>query len=244
MHIPDAYLGPITYIGLYIIMIPLWLYASYKLKKELRSKQVPILALSAAFAFVIMMFNMPVIGGTSGHATGGAIIAIILGPWAALVAMSVSLVMQALVFGDGGLTTFGANSFNMAFIIPFSGYIIYRVLSGRSEVTSRRRLIAAVIAGYASINIAAAFTGFELGIQPILYPAIDGRFTYFWLGLNVTMPVMVISHLFIGIAEALVTGLVFAYLQKNNPELLADKKPRHAKVKAGDKIVLSEESHG
>lgn len=244
MHIPDAYLGPITYIGLYIIMIPIWIYASYKLKRELRSKQVPILALSAAFAFVIMMFNMPLIGGTSGHATGGAIIAIILGPWAALVAMSVSLVMQALIFGDGGLTTLAANCFNMAFIIPFSAYIIYKLLSGRSPVTSKRRLFAALIAGYVSINIAAAFTGFELGIQPILYPAVDGKFTYFWLGLNVTMPIMVISHLFIGIAEALVTGLVFAYLQKNNPELIADKKAKPAKVKMNDKNTTQEGSHG
>lgn len=226
MHIPDGYLGPITYIALYLIMIPLWLYASYRLKKELRSKQVPILALSAAFAFVIMMFNMPIVGGTSGHATGGAIIGIILGPWAALVAMTVTLVIQAMVFGDGGFTTLAANCFNMAFIVPFSAYLIYKLISVGSPITSKRRLAAAFVAGYVSLVIASAFAGFELGMQSILYPAVNGTYMYFWVGLKETMQIMVGAHLLIAIAEALVTGLVFAYLQKNNPELLMGRKAK------------------
>lgn len=231
MHIPDGFFGPYTYIALYAIMIPIWLYAGYRLKKELRSKQVPLLALSAAFAFVIMMFNLPVIGGTSGHATGGALIGIILGPWAAVVAMSVTLVIQALIFGDGGVTTLAANCFNMAFVIPFSAYIIYKLISGKSAVTSKRRLAAAFIAGYLSLTIAAAFTGFEFGIQPLLHPAVDGQYPYMAYGLNVTMPVMVGSHLLLfSWIEALATGLVFAYLQKNKPELLEGRKSRPMKA--------------
>lgn len=147
MHIPDGFLGPYTYIGLFLVMIPVWLYAGYRLRKDLKSKQVPLLALSAAFSFVIMMFNLPIPGGSTGHAVGGAIIGIILGPWAAVVSISVALIIQALLFGDGGITAIGANCFNMAFVMPFSAYVIYKLISGKSEITSTRRLAAAVIAG-------------------------------------------------------------------------------------------------
>ncbi len=234
MHIPDTVIGPLTYIPLYVIMIFIWLYAGYRLKKTLRSKQVPMMALLAAFSFVIMMINLPVVAGTSGHATGGAIMGIILGPWAALIAMTVTLIIQALLFGDGGLTTLGANSFNMAFVIPFSAYIIYRILSGRSPVTSKRRLFAAVIAGYVSLPLGAAFTGFDLGIQPILYPASQG-YSYIQFPLSFTIPIMVGSHLIFGVVEALATGLIFAYLQVNDPMLLGGKKTwlHHEKVIAG-----------
>ncbi len=219
-------------------MIFIWLYAGYRLKKTLRSKQVPMMALLAAFSFVIMMINLPVVAGTSGHATGGAIMGIILGPWAALIAMTVTLIIQALLFGDGGLTTLGANSFNMAFVIPFSAYIIYRVLSGRSAVTSKRRLASAVIAGYLSLLLASAFCGFELGMQPILYPASQG-YSYIQFPLSVTMSVMVGSHLFFSVIEALATGLIFAYLQVNDPQLLGGKKTLRASEKVTKGTALS-----
>lgn len=236
MHIPDGVIGPITCIIFYVVMIPIWLYASYRLKKTLRSKQVPMLALLAAFSFVVMFFNLPVVVGTSGHITGAAIIGIILGPWAAVIAMSVTLVIQALLFGDGGFTTLGANCFNMAVVIPFSAYIIYRLLSGRSPITSKRRLVAAVIAGYVSLVLAAACTGFELGIQPALTAAgLQG--SYFPQPLSFTMAVMVGSHLVFAIVEALVTGLIFAYIQKNNPDLLEGKKAKPDQVKATNDVI-------
>lgn len=232
MHIPDTVIGPLAYIPLYVIMVIIWAYAGYRLKKTLRSKQVPMLALLAAFAFVIQMFNLPVVMGTSGHATGGAIMGIILGPWAAVIAMTVTLIIQALLFGDGGLTTLGANCFNMAFVIPFSAYVIYRVLSGRSPVTSKRRLIAAIAAGYLSLTLAAAITGFEFGIQPMLYPASQG-YTYIQYPLSITVPVMVGSHLILfSVIEALATGLIFAYLQVNNPLVLEGKGDGTGKEKA------------
>ena len=88
----------------------------------------------AAFSFVIMMFNVPVPGGSSGHAVGSALIAIILGPWAAVVCTSVALLIQCLVFGDGGVTAFGANCFNMATVIPFTGYFIYKLIAGNHRL--------------------------------------------------------------------------------------------------------------
>ena len=134
-----------------------------------------------------MMFNVPVPGGSTGHATGGAIIGIVLGPWAAVISISVALVLQALIFGDGGITTIGANCFNMAVVIPFAGYYIYRLISRDSDLNSSRRLFAAAIAGYLSLSLAAGVTGFELGLQPILQHDANGMPLYMPYGLNVTI---------------------------------------------------------
>ncbi len=132
MHIPDGYLGPITCGAGYAVMAPVWAVAANRVKKTLAARQVPLLAMGAAFSFVIMMFNIPIPGGTSGHAVGAVLVAILLGPWAATIAVSVALVIQALLFGDGGITAFGANCFNMAFVMPFTGYAVYRMTSGKS----------------------------------------------------------------------------------------------------------------
>jgi cobalt/nickel transport system permease protein len=224
LHIPDGYLGPYTYITLYLVMIPIWLYAGHKMRRELRSRQVPLLAFSAAFAFVIMMFNVPVPGGSTGHAVGGAIIGIVLGPWAAVISISVTLVLQALIFGDGGITTIGANCFNMAVVIPFAAYYSYRLISGTSDLNSSRRLIAAAIAGYLSLSLAAGVTGFELGLQPILEHDANGTPLYMPYGLNVTIPAMLLENmLFFGFVEALVTALIFAYVRRTDPSLLTEK---------------------
>jgi cobalt/nickel transport system permease protein len=202
-------------------MIPIWLYAGNKVRNELKSRQVPLLALAAAFAFVIMMFNMPVPGGSSGHAVGGALIAIVLGPWAAVISISVALLIQCLMFGDGGVTAFGANCFNMAVVIPFVGYFIYRLISGNSNIVSTQRIVAAVVAGYLGLSIASGVAGFEMGLQPILYPAIDGQAQYMPYSLDVTVPAMLAEHmLFFGILEAIVTGLVFVYIQRTDATLL------------------------
>ncbi|BAI61157.1 putative truncated cobalamin biosynthesis protein [Methanocella paludicola SANAE] len=236
MHIPDGYLGPITYIALFIIMVPIWLYAGYRVRKDLRSKQVPLLALSAAFTFVIMMFNVPIPGGSTGHAVGGAIIGIILGPWAAIVSISVALIIQAFVFGDGGITAIGANCFNMGVVMPIVGYYTYKLISGNSDIKSVRRIAAAVIAGYLSLVIASGFAGFEFGIQPYLYPAVNGQFPYMPYDLSVTLPAMLGEHiLFFGVLEALITGLVFVYFQRNTPELLENKKSKKAML---DKVPV------
>jgi cobalt/nickel transport system permease protein len=236
LHIPDGYLGPETYIALFIIMIPIWLYASYRLNRELRSKQVPYLALAAAFTFVIMMINVPAPGGGTGHAVGAAIIGIVLGPWAAVVSITVALVIQALMFGDGGVTCIGANCFNMAFVMPFSAYMLYRLISGRSPVTSKRRLAAAAVAGYVALIAAAGATAIEFGLQPVLHPATTGQFMYMPYGLGVTIPVMIGEHLILGLLEAAVTVLVFAYLQRTDPKMLETKNAKLPAVKPASAV--------
>ncbi|HEY5575813.1 MAG TPA: energy-coupling factor ABC transporter permease, partial [Clostridiaceae bacterium] len=129
MHIPDNYLSPSTCFVMAAVMVPVWKRASAKTKEELSKKKMPLLGICAAFSFLIMMFNIPLPGGTTGHAIGAVLVAILLGPYEAVVAVTIALAIQALFFGDGGILAFGANCFNMAFIMPFTGYYIYRFIS-------------------------------------------------------------------------------------------------------------------
>jgi len=221
MHIPDGYLGPTTYGSLYAVTIPFWAIAARKLNKTLKTKQAPYLALGAAFSFVIMMFNVPIIGGTTGHATGAALVAVLLGPWAALISVSVALIIQALLFGDGGITAIGANCFNMGVVGVFVGYGVYRLIAAGSKITSKRRMVAGAVAGYVSLNVSALIAGIEFGIQPMLERSATGQPLYSPFPLSVAIPAMVGQHLLLfGIVEALITALVIKYFQKNNPEML------------------------
>jgi len=202
-------------------MIPVWIKASNAVKKTLKATRVPLLAVGAAFSFVIMMFNVPIPGGSTGHAVGGVLVAILIGPWAACIAITVALVIQALLFGDGGITAIGANCFNMAFVLPFAGYYIYKWISGRSKPDSNRRVIAAGIAGYLAINIAALFAGIEFGLQPLLHHTAEGQALYCPYGLKVSVAAMSGEHLLIfGWIELIVTALVVKYLQKKDLSLL------------------------
>lgn len=204
MHIPDGYLGPLTCIIMFAIMVPVWYFAFKKTGKDMGPKKVPLLSLLSAVSFLVMMFNWPVPDGTTAHMVGGTLIAIILGPWAAVVGVTVALVIQAFIFGDGGITALGANTFNMAFVLPFVGYYIYILLRNRTG-----KIIAAGIAGYIGINVAAICVGFELGIQPYIAPGYC-PFTFYY-----SIPAMALAHLTTaGPVEAVVTAAVVGYLEK------------------------------
>lgn len=221
MHIPDGYLGPATYGAMYAATVPFWAAASWKLNRTLKAKQAPFLAIGAAFSFVIMMFNIPIIGGTTGHATGATLIAILLGPWAAMIAVSVALIIQAILFGDGGITAIGANCFNMAVAGVFAGYGVYRLIAGNSPVASARRWKAGAIAAYVSLNVSALLTAVQFGIQPILEKAPDGQPLYAPFPLAIAVPAMALEHLLLfGLVEAAVTALVIKYFQNNDPAML------------------------
>jgi cobalt/nickel transport system permease protein len=220
MHIPDGYLGPQTYVVMWIVMIPIWFFAARKVKRKLKTKQIPLLALGAAFSFIIMMFNVPVVGGSTGHAVGATLIAIILGPWAAVIAVSIALVIQAGLFGDGGITVIGANCFNMAVVIPFVGYYLYRLLSGDAP-GSGRRVSSAGVASYVAIVAGAICAGFEFGIQPYIAHTASGQALYAPYKLSTAVPAMALEHLlFFGFVEAIVTMGVVAALARTDPELL------------------------
>ncbi len=227
MHIPDGYLGPVTYGTMYAVMVPFWSAASWKLNRTLKARQAPYLAIGAAFTFVIMMFNIPIIGGTTGHATGATLIAILLGPWAAVIAVSAALIIQALLFGDGGITAIGANCFTMAVAGAFVGYGVYRLIAMKSGPKSRRRVVAAAIAAYVSLNVSALLTGILLGLQTVLERSPSGEPLYAPFPLKIAVPAMALEHLLLfGFVEAAITALVIKYFQKSDPDMLDNLNPQ------------------
>ena len=221
MHIPDGYLSPATSAVMYAAVAPFWYLAGRKVKKLLTARMVPVLSIFSAFAFALQMFNVPLPGGTTGHAVGATLLAIVLGPWAAVIGISMVFVVQALFFGDGGVTAIGANAFNMAVIGAFVGYFTYRLFTGNSPITSRRHIAGAIAGSYLAINVSAFITALQLGIQPLLFHSSDGTPLYAPYGLNVAIPAMMAGHLLIaGPIEAVATGLVVAYLRRSHPHLL------------------------
>jgi cobalt/nickel transport system permease protein len=220
MHIPDGYLSPQTFVPLYGASFIFWAVALKKLKKELSAKYIPYLAMAAAFSFLIMMFNVPIPGGTTGHAVGGAIIAILLGPWAAVLAISVVLIIQAIVFGDGGITAIGANCFNMAVVMPFVSYWVFKLIKGDPN-SGVRFYAAAFLAGYIGLSVAATLTGFEFGIQPMIASAPDGRPLYAPYPLSIAVPAMALEHMLVfSIVEGMVTALILKYFVKHESDLI------------------------
>lgn len=227
MHIPDGYLSPGTCFAMYGASTPFWYAALRSAKKRFDLRAIPLLSVFSAFSFVIMMFNLPIPGGTTAHAVGVAIAAIVLGPWPAILAVSVALVIQALFFGDGGVTTLGANCFNMAIVGSLVAFVVYRLAAGRSALVSSRRVVAAAAAGYLAVNASAFCAAVEFGIQPIFFKDALGAPLYCPYPLHITIPAMMISHLtFAGLAELVLSAGVIAYLQKTNPSLLQTTAPQ------------------
>jgi cobalt/nickel transport system permease protein len=221
MHIPDGYLSPATSLSAGAVMVPAWWAACRRVRGVIASRYAPLVALGAAYTFLVMMFNVPVPDGTTAHAVGAVLIAILLGPSAAVIAVSVALAIQALFFGDGGVVAYCVNAFNMALVMPMVGYATYRVLAHRSTLQSRRRAIAAGLGGYIGLNAAALAVAIELGVQPVLFHAADGTPSYSPFHLRETLPAMALAHLTLaGAVEFVLTASVFAYLQRVQPSLL------------------------
>jgi cobalt/nickel transport system permease protein len=221
MHIPDGYLSPATSIVMFLLVLPFWAVGVRQLRQRMSAKNVPVVSLLAAFSFVIMMFNIPIPGGTTAHAVGGALAAIIIGPEIASMAISVALVIQAFFFGDGGILALGANCFNMAVILPYVSFAIYQALSRNHPITSKRRIVASALGGWTGLTAAAFFTGFEFGVQPMLFHSADGTPLYAPYTLSVSLPAMMLAHaLAASVVEAIVTALVVTYLQRTNPSAL------------------------
>lgn len=220
MHVPDGYLSPATCGVMYAAAAPFWAVAVSRVKRFIGGRTVPLLAIFSAFTFTVMMFNVPVPGGTTAHGVGGTFTAIVLGQWAAVLTTSVALIIQALFFGDGGITAIGANCFNMGVLLPFAGYFVYRLVAGRSPTLSQRRVVAAAVGSYVGITVAAIAVGVELGIQPHLWSH-NGVPDYSPYGFSTAIPAMLLSHMLgASFVEAAVTALGFAYLQRAYPEII------------------------
>jgi cobalt/nickel transport system permease protein len=221
MHIPDGYLSPATSLIMFLLVFPFWAIGIRKIRSTMNARNIPLIALLAAFSFVIMMFNIPLPGGTTGHATGAALAAIIVGPEIATIAISIALIIQALFFGDGGVLAIGANCFNMAVVIPYVAYAIYQAISKNTQINSSRRLVAGFLAGWVGVTIGAFVAGVEFGIQPLLFTTAEGSPLYAPYPLSIAIPAMVIPHALVAsVVEGVLTAMVVAYLQRSNPAVL------------------------
>jgi cobalt/nickel transport system permease protein len=222
MHIPDNYLSPSTCGVMGAAMIPVWAYAVKKVKTELPKEKIPMLGIGAAFSFLMMMFNVPLPGGTTGHAVGGTMLAILLGPNAACLCVTVALLIQALIFGDGGILSFGANCFNMAFVLPFVGFYIYKFINERFK-SKTGNVFAMVFGSYFGINVAALCAAIEFGIQPYLFKDSSGAPLYCPYPLSVSIPAMTIPHLAVaGVVEVLFTVAIVMFMKKVSPGSVYD----------------------
>jgi cobalt/nickel transport system permease protein len=238
MHIPDNYLSPSTCAVMSAAMIPVWTIAVKKVKGEITKVKMPLLGIGAAFSFLIMMFNVPLPGGTTGHAVGGTLLAILIGPFSACISITVALLIQALLFGDGGVLAFGANCFNMAFVLPFLGYFIYKFIKER--VTSEKgEYIGMILGSYIGINIAALCAAIEFGIQPLLFKNAAGQPLYSPYPLSVTIPAMTIPHLLVaGVIEAVFTVAIFAFIKKVSPGTIYQGSKQKTKAIYGLMVAL------
>ncbi len=180
---------------------------SYRKYFSERRGDVSSLSVMAAAIFAAQMLNWPIPGGTSAHLVGGALAAIILGPFGGSLAMFLNLVVQCLLMGDGGITALGANAFNMAIVDAFVGYWVYRAVL--KLLGEERRGLAAFFGGWIGITLAAAACGVEIGLSP--------QFGY---PLSVTVPIMTAWHFALGLVEGAATGAVVLYLARRSPEIL------------------------
>ena len=218
MHIPENYLSPSTCAVMAVAMVPVWGYSIKKIKTEIPKAKMPLLGIGAAFSFLGMMFNVPLPGGTTGHAVGGTLIAILTGsPAAGCISVSIALLIQALLFGDGGILAFGANCFNMAFVLPYLGFFLYKFLMKKTGM----RKLSAAIGAYVGINAAAFCAAVEFGIQPLLFKDAAGNALYCPYPLSISIPAMMIGHITLfGLAEIVLTVVVLTFIEKVTPKAL------------------------
>ncbi len=204
MHIPDGFLSVVVSLICWTITIVVLAIAIKKTNKALGERQVPLMGIMAAFIFAAQMINFAVAGGTSGHLLGGALAAVVLGPWAAMLVMTSVIAVQALLFQDGGLIVMGANILNMGLLTAAVGYGLYR-LTGSSRKTVR--LTVAGFAAWLSVMTGALATAFQL-----------------WLSgtakLEIVVPAMLGVHALIGLGEALITVAALSFIFRTRPDLL------------------------
>jgi cobalt/nickel transport system permease protein len=213
LHIPDGFLSLTVSILSWIITIILVGIAVKQSQKSLNEKQIPLMGIMAAFIFAAQMINFPVAGGTSGHMLGGALAAIVLGPWAGILVMTSVVSLQGLLFQDGGLLVMGANILNMGIIPALIGYGLFRIGAGRNK-SLRRGLVAA--AAWISVIAAALLTSTQLwlsGTSPT----------------RIVFPAMLGIHALIGIGEALITVAAFSFVSQVRPDILSGREDtRHS----------------
>ncbi|MFH1791147.1 MAG: energy-coupling factor ABC transporter permease [Candidatus Omnitrophota bacterium] len=206
MHIPDGFLSPNVWGSAWVVAVGSVGYCLKQVSRILRDKMIPLMGIMAAFIFAAQMINFPVMGGTSGHLLGGVLAAVLLGPYAGAIVIAIVLVVQCLIFQDGGLTALGANILNMAVVGAMGGYCIFNVI--RNMISGIKGVMIGVfVSAWLSVVVASALCAVEL--------AMSGTSP-----LNVSLPAMAGVHAVIGIGEGIISCLVIGFVLKVRPDLL------------------------
>ncbi|MCL2339384.1 MAG: energy-coupling factor ABC transporter permease, partial [Actinomycetia bacterium] len=224
MHIPDGMLDTKTFTTLWVGAGSGIGYASFWIRKHFDQKKIVLMAVLGALVFALQMLNFPIAGGTSGHFSGGALAGMLLGTWPAVIMMSAVLLIQAVFFGDGGITTLGANIVNMAIIAPLVGSVVFHLFNRRQSSPSRQ-IIGATLGAWLAVVSAA------LAVSLQLWAA--GTAQFFAVLIS-----MLFWHALIGVAEAVVTVSIIIYITRTRPDILADTQPIAQRSSAGPVMVL------
>ena len=210
MHIPDGFLDMSILVVCAIISLIVIAISIKKVQQKFDDKKVSVLAVLTAVVFAAQMINWPVgPGGTTAHLVGGALISMFLGPYAAVLSMTVILLIQSLLFNDGGLLALGANILNMGIVDVFVGYSIFKFVVERTKNKNTAITLGAFLGGWLGITLAAFMCGVELGLS-----------TLFPYNIVVTTSVMTTYHGFLGIIEGIITAFAVGYVYRVRPDLL------------------------
>lgn len=210
MHIWDGYINPVTAIVMFGVSITFLAWAWKKVKADYPQSFVALLAISSAFVFAAQMINFPIMPGTTGHVVGSTFLAILLGPYAGMLSMTIIILMQAFFFADGGLIAFGANVFNMA-IIGALGYFVVKLLT-RSNRSPKRLAASVFAASWLSVVIGSLAAAIEMGTSAAYASA---------GGIIFTIPMMLFYYGFTGLAEGAITTTLVMSLQRLQPAIIS-----------------------
>lgn len=208
MHIPDGFLSPQTYLPAYALCAGLWWLGIRRVRRALDADTLPYLAVLTALAFALMMVALPLPGGTTVHAAGIALMAVNFGFWPAFLAVSLVLAMQALLFGEGGITALAVNALAMGCVGSASARLAWRLISPLHQPT------ALFAAGWLSVVLPALLVAVVLGIQPRIAHDPAGKPLFFPFDLSITLPAVLVPHLLVGVGEGVLTWLGTLYLQR------------------------------
>ncbi|MCL5985260.1 MAG: energy-coupling factor ABC transporter permease [Actinobacteria bacterium] len=206
MHIPDGFLDPKTWITLDAVATGTVGLSVFKTSRKLREKAIPLMGVLAAFIFAAQMLNFPIAGGTSGHFVGGVLAAILLGPFAGTLVMTVVIIVQALLFQDGGITVLGANVFNMAIIGSLLGYYIFRVIKLPFK-SDKGLYVSAFLTSWTTVVVSSSLVAIQLAVSRTV-------------ALAAALTAMAGIHAIIGIGEGLITVGIIALIKRVRPDLI------------------------
>lgn len=211
MHIPDGFVAPQIYIPAHVVNAAIFTYALKRLMNSLREKTIPYIASLSVFAFILSSVAIPIPGGTSIHGLGVASLSVLFGPWVAFPCIFLILLLEAVLLGEGGITTLSINSLAIGLFGSLGAFYVYRVIS--KLVPDK---IALFLSGFTSALVSAIFIATVLGAHYYLFKDESGRPIYFPFGYSIVFPALVVPHLIVGTGEGFLTYLVVTLLKKRS----------------------------